>query len=272
MLVVTFTGGGAGAAAAPDVDGDAGFLGKSLDRLLHLPLAALGDRARGDLGRQRVLGGTLAIHGGEQRVFEPLAFGAKGVLRPLNRGQRIVGSLGGLGEGGFELDEAGGVGGLELRDLPGVDGVALGGASGRGRLGRLALGLVGRVGRFELRHARLVRALGFGAPSFEVGQPRGGVGLEVHQTPGVRLALVGHRLLERRQLRALLGGIFLGGRHGFGQACLLGQRPVERIAERAGISAVARLGFLQFRFDLGPNRRVLLFEGSAHRGLLGFGR
>ena len=97
---------------AADVDGDAGFLGKSLDRLLHLALAALGDRARGDLGRQRVLGGALAIDGGQQRVFEPLPFGAKRVLRPLNRGQRIVGSLGGLGEGGFELDQASGVGGL----------------------------------------------------------------------------------------------------------------------------------------------------------------
>jgi hypothetical protein len=40
-------------------------------------MAALGHRARGDLGGQGVLGGAFGIHGHQQRVFEPLPLGAK---------------------------------------------------------------------------------------------------------------------------------------------------------------------------------------------------
>ena len=81
----------------------------------------------------------------------------------------------------------------------------------------------------------------------------------------MRGALVGHRLLERRQLRALLGGVFLGGGLGFGQPGLLAHRLVQRIAQRAGIGAVPGLGLLQLRLELGAGRGELAFEGGAQR-------
>ena len=136
MLVVTFAGAGAGIVAPSN--GDPGLLGEPLDGLLHLPLAALGDRARGDLGGQRVLGGALGIDGRQQRVFEPHAFGAKRLVGTLHRSQRVVGTRGGLGKGRFELGHPGGMRRFQFRDLRGVDGVAFGGPGGRGGFGRVA--------------------------------------------------------------------------------------------------------------------------------------